>query len=356
MVNTLLSQIQALGVVLDFDSMDPRTAESLSVSTTFHSMTSNQAIVNGQLQVQWDASLKPIVSQYVQDAAINISTEDGILKVLNLATVLLASKVIPYLDKTGRVLAQTSPRTAYNKDATVSHARALISAFDKHGISKDRVCIKIPATPESILACKELEESGIRTLATCLFSVPQAMAASQAGCLSISPYLNELRVHFPEGASSYIEYKDPVRQHPMSPIIYSIIQAFKEKKTSTTVVPARGALNRLTSACSYSSLLQAVALARLRPHHLTISDRVLSLLAAAPAKSDEHLAAVTMEVAGEKSVLDADYLVNNAAALQVAISRDAETSRKITEALEIFGRQEEESIQFLRKALSIPKA
>jgi transaldolase len=345
MTNTLLSQIQALGVVVDIDSMDHKAAKSLSVSTTFHSMTSNQAIVNGQLQVQWDANLKPLVSQYVQDASIDISTENGILEVLNLVTVLLASKVIPYLDKTGRVLAQTSPRTAYDKDATVAHAKALISVFGKHGISRDRVCIKIPVTPESILACKELEESGIRTLGTCLFSVPQAMAASQAGCLSISPYFNELRVHFPEGASSYIEYSDPVRQHPMSLIIYSIIQAFKERQTSTTVVPA-----------SIITVDEAVALARLRPHHLTISDRVLTLLANAPGVSDDELASVTLKVTGEKSVFDADYLSNNAAALQIALSKDAETSRKIKEALEIFDRQEEDSIQFLRKALSANEA
>ncbi|KIK46600.1 hypothetical protein CY34DRAFT_75720 [Suillus luteus UH-Slu-Lm8-n1] len=349
MTNSLLSQIQALGVVVDIDSMDYKAAKSLSVSTTFHSMTSNQAIVNGQLQVQWDANLEPLVSQYVQDAVIDISTEDGILEVLNLVTVLLASKVIPYLDKTGRVLAQTSPRTAYDKDATVAHAKAIINVFGKHGISRrveqDRVCIKIPVTPQSILACKELEESGIRTLGTCLFSVPQAMAASQAGCLSISPYFNELRVHFPEGASSYIEYSDPVRQHPMSPIIYSIIQAFKERQTSTTVVPA-----------SIITVDEAVALARLRPHHLTISDRVLALLAGAPGRSDDELAAVTFKVTEEKSVFDADYLFNNAAALQIALSKDAETSRKIKEALEIFGRLEEESIQFLRKALSAHEA
>jgi transaldolase len=89
MENTLLSQIQALGVVVDIDSMDPKAAESLSVSTTFHSMTSNQAIVNGQLQVQWDSNLEPLVSQYVQDAAIDISTEDGILKVLNLVVCMI---------------------------------------------------------------------------------------------------------------------------------------------------------------------------------------------------------------------------------------------------------------------------
>jgi len=85
MPNTLLSQIRALGVVLDIDSMDYRAAESLSISTTFHDMTSNQAIVNGQLQAQWEAKLKLPILQYVRETAIDISTEDGILKVLNLA-------------------------------------------------------------------------------------------------------------------------------------------------------------------------------------------------------------------------------------------------------------------------------
>lgn len=91
MTNSLLSQIQALGVVVDIDSMDHKAAKSLSVSTTFHSMTSNQAIVNGQLQVQWDASLEPLVSQYVQDAVIDISTEDGILEVLNLVVCIIGT-------------------------------------------------------------------------------------------------------------------------------------------------------------------------------------------------------------------------------------------------------------------------
>lgn len=91
MANSLLSQIQALGVVVDIDSMDYKAAKSLSASTTFHSMTSNQAIVNGQLQVQWDANLEPLVSQYVQDALIDISTEDGILEVLNLVVCMIGT-------------------------------------------------------------------------------------------------------------------------------------------------------------------------------------------------------------------------------------------------------------------------
>ena len=57
-------------------------------------------------------------------------------------------------------------------------------------LCRSRVCIKIPTTPESIIACQRLESEGIRTLATCLFSLPQALAASQAKCLYIAPYFN----------------------------------------------------------------------------------------------------------------------------------------------------------------------
>lgn len=49
------------------------------------------------------------------------------------------------------------------------------------------MCFKIPATPESLIACAQLEKEDIRTLATTLFSVPQAVAASQAGCLYVAP-------------------------------------------------------------------------------------------------------------------------------------------------------------------------
>lgn len=61
---------------------------------------------------------------------------------------------------------------------------------DNNTVYRSRVCIKIPSTPESIIACQHLEKIGIRTLATCLFSIPQAVAASQAGCLYVAPYFN----------------------------------------------------------------------------------------------------------------------------------------------------------------------
>jgi transaldolase len=72
----------------------------------------------------------------------------------------------------------------------VAQARFYASEFEKLGISKDRICIKIPCTGPALNASPILLKEGIRTLGTSLFSVSQAIAASQAETLSISPYYN----------------------------------------------------------------------------------------------------------------------------------------------------------------------
>ena len=67
--------------------------------------------------------------------------------------------------------------------------------FKEAGISRDRYAIKISATGPAMSAAAQLKKDGIRTLATSLFSLPQAIAASQAGCLYISPYFNEVAAY-----------------------------------------------------------------------------------------------------------------------------------------------------------------
>lgn len=72
----------------------------------------------------------------------------------------------------------------------IAQARAYVSELEQVGVPRDRICIKIPCTGPALNASPILLAEGIRTLGTSLFSVPQAIAASQAGCLSISPYYN----------------------------------------------------------------------------------------------------------------------------------------------------------------------
>ena len=163
--------------------------------------------------------------------------------------------------------------------------------------ARDRVCIKIPATAESIVACQFLENAGIRTLATCLFSVPQALAASQAGCLYVAPYFNgklvgghtqgcisylalELRVHFEPNL--WKKYEDTASEHPTSHVVKEIVASFRSIGSRTLVMPARCAYslaymfssNEFDQHCNTRRsefVMRTCVLRRLR---LTIADRL----------------------------------------------------------------------------------
>lgn len=66
--------------------------------------------------------------------------------------------------------------------------KSLDTSFDV-----SRICVKIPSTFEGLQACRVLQSKGIKTLATTLFTIEQAVLAADAGCCYIAPYLHELR-------------------------------------------------------------------------------------------------------------------------------------------------------------------
>ena len=96
---------------------------------------------------------------------------------------------------TNRVLVQVSPARVYDTEKVLEQCYAYDRAFQDVGISRDRYAIKISATGPAMVAAAKLNKEGIRTLATSLFSLPQAIAASQAGCIYISPYFNEVAAY-----------------------------------------------------------------------------------------------------------------------------------------------------------------
>ena len=71
-------------------------------------------------------------------------------------------------------------------DAMVEEADRLESKFH------DAVTIKVPCTPEGLLACKELFARGMRVNVTLIFSVSQAILAAKAGATYISPFVGRV--------------------------------------------------------------------------------------------------------------------------------------------------------------------
>jgi transaldolase len=96
-------------------------------------------------------------------------------------------KIVP-----GRVSTEVDARLSFDTEATVAKALQLIAAYEKEGISKDRILIKIASTWEGIKAAEILEKQGIHCNLTLLFSFAQAVACAEAGVQLISPFVGRI--------------------------------------------------------------------------------------------------------------------------------------------------------------------
>jgi len=84
-------------------------------------------------------------------------------------------KIVP-----GRVSTEVDARLSFRIYDSVFYAKSLIRLYEKEGISKDRILIKVAATWEGIKAAEILEKEGIHTNLTLLFSLTQAIACANA--------------------------------------------------------------------------------------------------------------------------------------------------------------------------------
>jgi transaldolase len=92
----------------------------------------------------------------------------------------------------GRVSTEVDARLSFDTAGTVARARHLIALYDKAGIGRERVLIKIAATWEGIQAARALEREGIHCNLTLLFAFCQAVACGDAGVTLISPFVGRI--------------------------------------------------------------------------------------------------------------------------------------------------------------------
>lgn len=233
--------------------MDPEFIKSLPIVP--HDMTSNQIHVHGRMSDPSNRQLLLDVAREYKDrdwlaiytravSRINPKPHPSTM-LTSPEAVLLCKKNIDLIQ--GRVLLQASPSQAYNSQKVLEHARLYAKEFESVGISKDRFCIKIPSTGPALSVCPILEAEGIRTLGTAVFSLAQAIAASQAGCLFISPYFNgmirlvsvlavyresrllinilEIRANL--DLSLWPNVEDPATQHTMSARLIQMLETYR---------------------------------------------------------------------------------------------------------------------------------
>jgi transaldolase len=96
-------------------------------------------------------------------------------------------KIVP-----GRVSTEVDATLSFDTAASIAKAKHLIGLYDKAGIPRERILIKLGSTWEGIRAAEVLEKEGIHTNLTLLFSFAQAVACAEAKVTLISPFVGRI--------------------------------------------------------------------------------------------------------------------------------------------------------------------
>ncbi|MGY2274584.1 MULTISPECIES: transaldolase [Pseudomonas] len=219
-------------------------------------------------------------------------------------------KVVP-----GRISTEVDARLSFDTDAVLKRAHRLIDLYDKAGVGRDRVLIKIASTWEGIRAAEQLEKEGIQTNLTLLFSFAQAVACAEAGVFLISPFVGRIYDWYKKAnGNDYTGSDDPGVQS-----VTRIYNYYKANGYKTVVMGA-----------SFRNLSQIEELAGC--DRLTISPDLLEKLAADGGKLERKL---SPGHAGEARV----HLTE--AQFRWESNEDAMATEKLAEGIRQFARDQE---------------
>lgn len=96
-------------------------------------------------------------------------------------------KIVP-----GRVSTETDANLSFDANALVEKGRKFIALYEKNGVPRERILIKIATTWEGTRACEVLQKERTNCNMTLLFSMAQAIACAQVNARLISPFVGRI--------------------------------------------------------------------------------------------------------------------------------------------------------------------
>ncbi|HYD84982.1 MAG TPA: transaldolase [Opitutus sp.] len=127
-----------------------------------------------------------LVDQAVKDAGSGASIDT----VIDLLLVLFGREILKIVP--GRVSTEVDARLSFDRDGSIAKAREIIAFYEKAGIPRERVLIKLASTWEGIKAAEQLQQEKINCNLTLLFSFGQAVACADAKVQLISPFVGRI--------------------------------------------------------------------------------------------------------------------------------------------------------------------
>ena len=183
---TLLEQLRGMTTVVA-DTGDINSIEKFKPTDS----TTNPSLIQAAAGMPAYAKIVDDVLEHARETAGDgASDKDVAALAFKTLAVAFGRKILDIVP--GRVSTEVDARLSYDTAKTLEQAREIIAQYDKAGISRDRVLIKIASTWEGIKAAEILEKEGIHCNLTLLFGLHQAVACAEAKVTLISPFVGRI--------------------------------------------------------------------------------------------------------------------------------------------------------------------
>jgi len=255
---------------------------------------------------------KNLVSQVIAAvAAENLSSEEQLSLCMDKLAVGIGGKIVAVVP--GRVSTEVDARLSFDTAGSISKARQIISLYEKAGIGKERVLIKMASTFEGIRAAELLEKEGINCNLTLLFNFSQAAAAADAGAYLISPFVGRiLDWHKAStGRTDYSPAEDPGVQS-----VTQIYNYYKQSGYNTVVMGA-----------SFRNIDEITELAGC--DRLTISPQLLQEL-------DADFGVLTRKLDPNNTGASIEYTLGGESSFRYELNNDPMATEKLSHGIRAF--------------------
>lgn len=218
----------------------------------------------------------------------------------------------------GRVSTEVDARLSFDANATFTRAERIIELYQAEGVPVERVLVKVASTWEGIQAAAKLQQRGINTNLTLLFSFCQAVACGQAKVQLVSPFVGRIYDWYKKSAGA--AWDEAAHAGPNDPGVRSVRQIYNHYKHFGIATEVMGASFRNTG--------QILALAGC--DLLTISPELLAQLAAADGPVERALDPA------QAKALDLQPVNYDEAGFRWALNEDAMATDKLAEGIRAF--------------------
>ena len=320
---TLLEQLKSVTTVVA-DTGDINSIEKFKPTD---STTNPSLIAAAAEKPEYQSIVDDVLKEARSQAGSSASDKDVAAFAFKTLAVAFGRKILDIVP--GRVSTEVDARLSYDREKTLEQARDVISQYDKAGISRDRVLVKIASTWEGIKAAEILEQEGIHCNLTLLFGLHQAIACAEAKVTLISPFVGRILDWYKKDTGKdYTGAEDPGVQS-----VTTIYNYYKKFGYKTQVMGA-----------SFRNIGEITELAGC--DLLTIAPKLLAEL-------DSTEADLPLKLDASKAAgLEIEKLTIDQATFEKMHAEDRMAHDKLTEGIEGFSKALEDLEKLLAKRLA----